>query len=54
MPISASETPKSPRFTGRELADLLRSLPRPDEQYLVLIENLIAKQPVMANSKWTR
>jgi len=32
------------KFTGRELADLLRSLPKPDEDYLALVDNLIAKQ----------
>jgi antitoxin (DNA-binding transcriptional repressor) of toxin-antitoxin stability system len=32
------------KFTGRELAELLRSLPKPDEEYLALVDNLIAKQ----------
>jgi antitoxin (DNA-binding transcriptional repressor) of toxin-antitoxin stability system len=36
------------KFNGRELADLLRSLPKPDDEYLTLVENLIAKQPAGA------
>jgi len=32
------------RFSGKELADLLRSLPKPDEDYLAQIEKLSAKQ----------
>ena len=42
------------KFTGRELADLLRLLPKPDEEYLTLVENLIAKQPKVAESRWPR
>jgi antitoxin (DNA-binding transcriptional repressor) of toxin-antitoxin stability system len=42
------------KFTGRELADLLRSLPKPDEEYLTLLDNLIAKQPKVAESRWPR
>ena len=43
-----------PKFTGRELANLLRSLPKPDEEYLALVEDLTAKQPKVAESKWRR
>jgi len=39
-----------PKFTGAELANLLRSLPKPDEEYLALVEELIAKQPSIAES----
>jgi len=42
------------RFTGRELADLLRSLPKPDEEYLALVEKLSAKQSTPAESRWPR
>jgi hypothetical protein len=28
------------RFSGKELAGLLRSLPKPDEEYLALVEKL--------------
>jgi len=42
------------KFTGRELAELLRSLPKPDEEYLTLVESLMAKQPRVAESKWPR
>jgi antitoxin (DNA-binding transcriptional repressor) of toxin-antitoxin stability system len=43
-----------PKFSGRELADLLRSLPKPDEEYLALVENLMAKQSTVAESRWAR
>jgi antitoxin (DNA-binding transcriptional repressor) of toxin-antitoxin stability system len=41
-------------FTGRDLADLLRSLPRPDNKYLSLVEKLTREQPVIAASEWER
>ena len=43
-----------PKFSGRELADLLRSLPKPDEEYLLLVEKLAAKQAPVTESKWRR
>jgi len=43
-----------PRFSGRELTDLLRSLPKPDEEYFTLVENLMARQSKVAESKWPR
>ncbi len=36
------------KFSGRELADLLRSLPQPDKEYLALVERLTAKQSTVA------
>jgi antitoxin (DNA-binding transcriptional repressor) of toxin-antitoxin stability system len=42
------------KFSGRELADLLRSLPKPDEGYFALVESLVAKQRKVAESKWPR
>ena len=42
------------KFNGRELADLLRSLPQPDKEYLALVERLTAKQSKVAESKWPR
>jgi hypothetical protein len=42
------------KFTGRELANLLRALPRPDEEYLTMLEELMAKQPKVAESRWPR
>ena len=43
-----------PKFSGAELASLLRSLPKPDEEYLALVEDLIARQPKVAESGWER
>ncbi len=42
------------KFSGAELANLLRSLPQPDEEYLEIIEDLITKQPTVAESGWQR
>jgi antitoxin (DNA-binding transcriptional repressor) of toxin-antitoxin stability system len=43
-----------PKFSGAELAGLLRSLPKPDAEYLEVVEELIAKQPTVAESGWQR
>lgn len=32
------------KFTGRELVSLLRSLPKPDEKYFTIVEDLLAEQ----------
>ena len=37
-----------PKLSGAELASLLRSLPPPDEEYLAIVEELLAKQPTVA------
>jgi hypothetical protein len=42
------------RFSGSELAALLRSLPKPDKKYFEIVEDLIAKQPPVADSTWQR
>jgi antitoxin (DNA-binding transcriptional repressor) of toxin-antitoxin stability system len=42
------------RFSGRDLADLLRSLPKPDAEYLDLVERLSATQSTVAESRWPR
>lgn len=39
---------ESAHFTGRDLAHLLRQLPRPDEDYLALIEALGREQPALS------
>ena len=43
-----------PRFSGAEFANLLRSLPKPDEEYLAIVEDLITKQATVADSGWQR
>jgi antitoxin (DNA-binding transcriptional repressor) of toxin-antitoxin stability system len=43
-----------PTFSGRDLATLLRSLPRPDDGYFEVVKDLAAKQPKVAESKWPR
>lgn len=45
---------RPPKFSGAELAELLRSLPKPDREYLAIVEDLIAKQPTVAKSQWQR
>ncbi len=41
-------------FTGRELVELLRSLPHPDKEYLEVVEQHVRKQPRAEKSKWPR
>jgi antitoxin (DNA-binding transcriptional repressor) of toxin-antitoxin stability system len=53
-PICEILPARPPGFSGAELAALLRSLPKPDEQYLAIVERLIAKQPAVAESGWQR
>jgi hypothetical protein len=43
-PISEALMGQPPKFGGPELADVLRFLSKPDEEYLTLVENLIARQ----------
>ena len=43
-----------PNFSGAEFVKLLRSLPKPDADYLAIVEDLIAKQPTVAESGWRR
>ena len=53
-PICEILPAKPPTFSGAKLASLLRSLPKPDEEYLAIVEELIAKQPTVAQSGWQR
>ena len=53
-PICEILPARPPRFSGTELAKLLRSLPKPDSEYLAIVEDLIAKQPSVAESGWQR
>ena len=39
------------KFTGNELADLLLSLPKPDEEYLALVEKVSANQLKVAEDR---
>ena len=45
---------RPPRFSGQELVALLRSLPKPDEDYLALAEKVTAKQATVAELTWRR
>jgi hypothetical protein len=40
----------SARISGAELAGLLRSLPKPDSQYLSIVEDLTRKQSAVVES----
>lgn len=53
-PICEILPAKPPKFSGAELATLLRSLPRPDEEYLAVVDDLLTKQPIVAKSGWQR
>jgi prevent-host-death family protein len=39
-------------FTGRDLVELLRSLPHPDKDYLDTVERHVRKQPRTEKSRW--
>jgi antitoxin (DNA-binding transcriptional repressor) of toxin-antitoxin stability system len=54
QPICEILPAKPPKFTGRDLGNLLRSLPTPDKEYLTQVEKLTAKQSKVAESKWPR
>jgi antitoxin (DNA-binding transcriptional repressor) of toxin-antitoxin stability system len=53
-PICEILPARPPKFSGAELASLLRSLPRPDEEYLAIVKELITKQPTIAEPGWQR
>ncbi len=53
-PICEILPARPPKFSGAEFATLLRSLPKPDKEYLAVVEELIAKQPTVAESGWKR
>jgi antitoxin (DNA-binding transcriptional repressor) of toxin-antitoxin stability system len=42
------------KFSGAELANLLRSLPKPDKEFFAVVEDLATRQPVVAESGWQR
>jgi prevent-host-death family protein len=42
------------RFSGAEFVRLLRSLPKPDKEYLAVVEEVTTKQPTVAESGWQR
>ena len=43
---------RTTNFTGRQLVELLRSLPHPDKEYLDAVERHVRKQPKAEKSKW--
>lgn len=45
---------RSSPFVGRDLAELLRSLPHPGKAYLDAVEEHVRKQPKVEKSKWPR
>ncbi len=53
-PICEILPARPPKFSGAELAKLLSSLPKPDLEYLAIVERLLAKQPKVAESGWQR
>jgi antitoxin (DNA-binding transcriptional repressor) of toxin-antitoxin stability system len=50
-PICEIMPVRPPKFTGAELASLLRSLSTPDEEYFTLVESLTKKQPKIPGLK---
>ena len=46
--------PVRPRFTLRELVELLKSAPKPDPGYWDAVEEVIRTQPPLPESPWSR
>ena len=46
--------PIQPTISGRELAELLRTLPHPDKGYAKVVRKLIRDQPPVEKSRWPR
>ena len=53
-PICEILPTRPPKFSGADLVDLLRTLPKPDEDYLAIVEELLKKQPVVKEPGWQR
>jgi hypothetical protein len=53
-PIGEILPASPPKFTGAQLVDLLRSLPKPDEEYLAAVKDLTTTQPLVTKSPWQR
>jgi prevent-host-death family protein len=53
-PICEIVPARNVTFTGRDLVELLRSLPHPDKDYLDTVERHVRKQPRAEKSKWPR
>jgi antitoxin (DNA-binding transcriptional repressor) of toxin-antitoxin stability system len=51
-PICEILPARPPRFSGADFVNLLRTLPKPDEGYLAVVEELVTKQPTVAESGW--
>jgi prevent-host-death family protein len=54
QPICGILPARPAKFSGVELASLLRSLPTPDQEYFTIVEELFVKQPTVAESGWQR
>ena len=53
-PICEILPTRPPKFSGADLVYLLRTLPKPDEDYLAIVEEPLEKQPVVKESGWQR
>jgi hypothetical protein len=54
MAGTAARPTRTKTFTGRDFVKLLRSLPRPDQEYLDAVERHVRKQPKAEKSKWRK
>lgn len=44
----------APRCTLRDLVELLKRIPRPDDEYLDIVESVTRNQPPLPKSPWER
>lgn len=44
----------TPKFTVRDMVELLKTVPKPDEEYWDVLENINRNQPPIPESRWER
>jgi prevent-host-death family protein len=54
QPVCRIVPAKPAKFTLRDLAQLLRTIPKPDPGYWDVIEDITRKQPPLPKSPWER
>lgn len=53
-PICRLVPARPSRCSGADLAELLRSIPKPDPGYWDAVEQILKRQPSLPKSPWTR
>jgi antitoxin (DNA-binding transcriptional repressor) of toxin-antitoxin stability system len=53
-PICEISPTRSKKFTGRDFAEMIKSVPRPDQQYFDEVEEVIKNRQPVGPSPWRR